>query len=103
MTAAMTKAMTALEPIWATASPDSEKIPAAIIVPRPIANAILKSSVLVCSAIAITTRDRTGQRRFPSRRTLRPPSLCSFHTEKRNEQALNKTPIVFRIPKYSSV
>jgi len=36
-TAAMTKAITALDPISATAVPDSEKMPAAIIVPSPIA------------------------------------------------------------------
>ncbi|WP_348613733.1 hypothetical protein [Halobaculum rarum] len=52
-TAAMTNPMTALDPIIATAAPDSEKIPAAIIVPRPIAKAILKSSVRVCSAIGV--------------------------------------------------
>jgi hypothetical protein len=52
MAAAMTKATTALDPMAATAVPDSEKMPAAIIVPRPIANAILKSSVRVCCTIA---------------------------------------------------
>jgi len=51
ITAAMTNAITALEPISATAVPDSEKIPAAIIVPRPMAKAILKSSVRVCSTM----------------------------------------------------
>jgi hypothetical protein len=47
----MTKEMTALLPTSATATPESEKMPAAIIVPSPMANAILKSSVRVCSAI----------------------------------------------------
>ena len=51
MTAAMTNAITALDPISATTVPDDEKIPAAIIVPSPIANAILKFGVLVCSPL----------------------------------------------------
>ena len=49
--AARTNATTAVEPIRKTAMPDSEKMPAAIIVPRPMAKAILKSSVRVCSTI----------------------------------------------------
>jgi hypothetical protein len=52
MIAARTNAITALEPILATAVPESEKIPAAIIVPSPIAKAILKSNVRVCSTTA---------------------------------------------------
>src|SRR6056297_3153257 len=67
-TAAMTKAMTALLPIAATAVPDREKIPAAIIVPRPMANAILNPSVRVCSTIACLS-DAAMKKSPPIRRT----------------------------------
>jgi hypothetical protein len=47
----MMNAITALDPISYTAFPERKKIPAAIMVPRPSANATLKSSVRVFSTI----------------------------------------------------
>ena len=63
--AAMTKEMTALEPIRYTAVPDSEKIPAAIIVPSPSANATRKPSVRVRSTTLDHPSPSRGRRHDP--------------------------------------